>query len=198
MKTAPLQSVVSLSHLLWKSILFPGAYAIDATCGNGHDTLFLAQLALSGKGGKVVGLDIQKEAIEQTSQRLKEGLSNEALLKIELHKCCHSEIDQKCPAEADFIVYNLGYLPGTDKELTTQSQTTLISLAKSLNLLKKGGYLSITCYPGHLEGHKEAQDVLNWAKNLNSTYIVTEHHWLNRSEKAPFLLLIGQRNEILE
>ena len=39
-----------------------GDVAIDATCGNGHDTLFLSQLV--GETGKIYSYDIQLAALE--------------------------------------------------------------------------------------------------------------------------------------
>ena len=188
-----LQSAVSFSHATWKNILKPEAYTIDATCGNGHDTLFLGQLTLSEAGGKLIALDIQPEAIENTQNLLKSSLKENSLRNISLINSCHSQIDLHCPEGADLIVYNLGYLPGTNKVITTQSNTTIISLQKSLTLLKKEGYLSITCYPGHEEGRIESSKVLHWAKSLDSKYVCCQHKWINRSEKAPFIILVWKK-----
>lgn len=194
MQISPLQTAVHFSHLIWQSILKSGSYVIDATCGNGHDTLFLAKTILAKKQGKIIALDIQKTAILQTSQRLQEKLHQDLLQHVSYYQCCHSEIDQYCQSGADLIVYNLGYLPGSNKKQVTQSKTTLTSLTKSLSLMKVGGYLSITCYPGHEAGHQEAYDVLNWAKKLDPRYISTQHSWINRLSTTPFLLLIQNRD----
>ncbi len=188
-----LQSAISFSHTIWKNILAPGAYTIDATCGNGQDTLFLSQLALSETSGKLIALDIQPKAIENTKNLLKTNLKEKILQNISLINSCHSQIDLHCPKGADLIVYNLGYLPGADKTITTQSETTIISLQKSLALLKKGAHLSVTCYPGHKEGQIESSKVLYWAKNLGPEYVCCEHRWINRSEKSPFIILICKK-----
>ncbi len=188
-----LKSAVSLTHNIWPSILYPGAYVIDATCGNGHDTLFLSQNALTEHKGKIIALDIQEKAIENTSHLLKETLQKNILHKVKLLKSCHSQIDHHCPKGADLIVYNLGYLPGADKTITTQSKTTLLSLKKSLLLLNHQGILSITCYPGHPEGQVEALNILNWAKSLGSEYDCCQQTWINRSDRSPFILLIGKK-----
>lgn len=188
-----LQSTISLSHATWKNILAPGAYTIDATCGNGQDTLFLSQLTLSEATGKLIALDIQPKAIESTKNLLQTNLKENILQNISLINSCHSQIDLHCPKEADLIVYNLGYLPGADKAITTQTETTIISLQKSLTLLKKGGHLSVTCYPGHEEGKIESSKVLHWAKSLGPEYVCCQHKWINRSEKSPFIILICRK-----
>ncbi len=41
---------------------------MDATMGNGHDTLFLAKLAK-----QVYAFDIQEQALEKTQERLSSG-----------------------------------------------------------------------------------------------------------------------------
>ena len=59
----------------------------------------------------------------------------------------------------DLFMYNLGYLPGGDKSITTDSATTLKSLSSALELLAVGGLLCVVCYPGHEEGARESQAV---------------------------------------
>ena len=185
-----LQSAVQFAHSIWSSHIKPGSYIIDATCGNGQDTLFLAELALQGSKGKVFAFDVQEKALEAAEKLLTEHFQKKSMPSIRLIHACHSKIDEHCPPGADSIVFNLGYLPGGDKSITTTSQTTLTALEKSLLLLKSGGYLSITCYPGHIEGQAEASKVLNWAKSLGRDYVCCQHTWINRSEKSPFVILI--------
>lgn len=188
-----LQSPTSFAHMIWANIIAPGSLVIDATSGNGHDTLFLAQIALKEDQGSLFAFDIQKKALENTHSLIKEKLEEKILQRIHLVHCCHSQIETHCPGKIDLIAFNLGYLPGSDKSITTESETTLSSLKSSLRLLKEGGYLSIICYPGHAEGEVETATVLNWSKNLDRSYVVTKHHWINRSEKSPFLLLIKNK-----
>lgn len=167
---------LTLAKTYWQGHLKPNDVAIDATCGNGHDTLFLSELC------HVIGLDIQPEAIAKTSV-----LAPKALL----HRLSHAEIDQiPLPYAPRLIVYNLGYLPGGDKSITTQTGSTLTSVKKSLELLAPDGALSITCYPGHDEGLREEKALLEWAAELPEDFTVCYHKWLNRP-RSPTLLWIS-------
>ncbi len=170
---------LELAHDLWRSRVLPGDLAIDATLGNGHDALFLSEL-----GCKVVGMDIQEAALAKAKERIGED-------KIELHLRSHAEIGSLIlPKKPKLIVYNLGYLPGGNKEITTVTESTLSSAQDSLDLLNCTGALSITCYPGHDEGLKEEEALIKWASQLDpKQWSVCHYRWLNRL-RAPSLLWI--------
>ncbi len=157
---------LDLAHEYWKSIVTSDDLAIDATIGNGHDTLFL-----SGLAKEVIGLDIQPEALKATAQRT-EGLN------VRLHLLSHAEIRSiPLPHPPKLIVFNLGYLPGGDKSLTTRRDTTLHSAQESLTLLAPGGALSITCYP-HEEGLKEEAALVQWTESLDvKSWHISHHKW---------------------
>jgi methylase of polypeptide subunit release factors len=166
---------INLAQSYWKKHLKSTDLAIDATCGNGHDTLFLSQLC------KVIGLDIQPSAIENTK--------NLVGAAAELHLLSHEWIDT-LGVSPNLIVYNLGYLPKGDKSITTKLESTLISIRKSLEILVPGGALSITCYPGHDEGLREEEAILKWANELPfAEWSACHHRWLNRP-RSPSLLWI--------
>lgn len=169
---------LTLARNYWQAHLKPNDVAIDATCGNGHDTLFLSELC------HVIGLDIQPEAIEKTG-----ALAPKAIL----HRLSHSQIDRiPLPYPPRLIVYNLGYLPGGNKSITTKTESTLESVKKGLEILALDGALSITCYPGHEEGFREEEAVLDWAATLPpNRFSVCYHKWLNRP-RSPTLLWIEQ------
>lgn len=188
-----IQSAVKLAKFHLENLLKPGLIMLDATCGNGHDSLFLAQKGL-GSNGHLYVFDIQEKAVENTKKLLKESLDDCDNKMIEFHTQCHSIIDQYIDQELDLAIYNLGYLPSGDKSIITDSKTTLLSLEKALKLLKPNGYLFITCYPGHVGGDDETDQVVLWAKKLSSNYIVCKHNWVNRSDKSPILILIQKRN----
>ncbi len=168
---------LKLAKAYWEKHLKKGDLAIDATCGNGHDTLFLAGLC------SVIGLDIQSSAIENTATLLrKEG--KEATL----HLLSHEQIDTlPLPYPPRLIVYNLGYLPKGDKSITTHTETTLISVKKSLDILPTQGALSITCYPGHEEGEREERALEGWLSTLSLE--IHHHKWPERA-RAPSLIWI--------
>jgi hypothetical protein len=163
---------IKLAHSYWKNILTPNDIAFDMTCGNGHDTKYLLSL-----GAKVFAFDIQDKAIEETSKRAPGAI---------LEKCSFDSLPP-LPTPT-LIVYNLGYLPGGNKTITTLSEATIESVKRSLSILGNRGAISITCYPGHAEGEVEESSIKNL---LSKTYDVNVcfHQWINR-EKAPSLFWI--------
>lgn len=185
------QHAVSWAHTLWDKFISPGDQVVDATCGNGHDTSYLAQAVLTGEQGRVWAIDLQQRAIDTTAQLLKESLTEAQLQRVDLVQGSHAPLpDAIEPESIQLIVYNLGYLPGADKTLTTFKESTLHSLQQALTLVKPGGAISVTCYPGHPEGKIEQEAVLEWASTLNPhTWCVLHHTWYNRNN-APSLLLI--------
>ncbi|MCP5470008.1 MAG: methyltransferase domain-containing protein [Chlamydiales bacterium] len=164
-------SLLDKSHALWKEHLSSKDLVIDATCGNGHDTLFLASL-----GVQVIAYDIQEAAIQVTAKRV-EGYPN-----VTLKHASHENFDEQ---GAKLIVYNLGYLPGSDKKTTTRLESTLRSLESAKKTLADGGALSIICYPGHEEGARESEAVEAWAKAQKCTLTTIR-------SPSPFLLFLRQ------
>lgn len=153
------------AHQLIQQVLDDGDIAVDATIGNGHDTLFLALTV--GKTGKVYGFDIQQDALDKTYQQLK---NNHAEKQVALFHAGHETIPILLPEDSigkiKAIMFNLGYLPGGDKNKTTGISTTLAALEASLMLLATGGRITILAYTGHPGGWEETEAVKNWAKLL--------------------------------
>lgn len=175
------RSHLDLAHSYWKRLVQAGDLLIDATCGNGHDTLALASL----QPRLLYAFDIQSQALESAQKRLEKESS------IRFIHGCHSQFPPEiASASVKLIVYNLGYLPGGDKETTTQSSTTLESVSKALDLIMPGGAISITCYPGHAEGAREEAALLFFAEQLDKhMWSCCHHRWINRTQ-APSLLLL--------
>lgn len=172
-------SHLDLAHSFWKRLLQPKDTAIDATFGNGHDTRFIQSCIPEGK---IYAMDIQESAIKNG----KENFSN-IYFFTQSHATFPKDIEKET---VSLIVYNLGYLPGGDKSLTTTQESTLKSLQEALLLLKHGGLISITCYPGHPEGAEEEKALLEWSRSLDKhTWGVSYTQWNNRLN-APSLLLI--------
>lgn len=185
------QSHLDLAHSYWSQITQIGDTVIDATCGNGYDTLKLCQLVLSADKGKVYAFDIQEQAIESARQMIQNQLLPEQMVQVEFQQRCHSTFPVSIPPESiKLIVYNLGYLPGGNKTETTQTETTLQSLRQAQELLQPGGLISVTCYPGHPEGAREEEAILQNISQLSPQEWSCCHHvWLNRRQ-APSLLII--------
>lgn len=185
-------SHLDLAQDYWRKLIQPGDCVIDATSGNGHDTLFLAQLLLSDeRPGSLIAIDKQSQAVEATFQRLSSHLSPKALAHIRFLNQCHTTFpNDLAPTSVALIVYNLGYLPGGKKTLTTVGQTTLQSLEAALPLIKPGGCISLTCYPGHPEGKIEEDLVLQFSASLNPrSWNCCFHRWTNRYESPGLLLM---------
>lgn len=68
---------------MWKKIVQKGDIVIDATCGNGHDTLALVKMVADKLGkGRVYGMDIQQSAIDSTSSLLEMSTEEHEVLTI--------------------------------------------------------------------------------------------------------------------
>lgn len=186
---------LSFAHECWSQQVAPGDLVIDATCGNGHDTLFLAKIALTKDSGTLFSLDIQPEAIESAKGLLNDGLDASLMERVRFVLGSHETFPQEIvPGTIQLIVYNLGYLPGGDKAKTTMTDSTLKSIRHAQLLVKKGGMISITCYPGHEEGKKEEEAIIDMCSQLNPRQWTCCHHrWINR-KSAPSLLIITQNN----
>ena len=192
---------VEMSHIILERFLSPGDIALDATCGNGHDTVFLAELV--GEEGRVLALDIQAEAVKNTQALLKEqGLTR----RVEVLQGDHSKLKEHLSSLADSgevkksknflqaIVFNLGYLPGSDKEVITEAETTIAALKQSLEFLALGGVLIVVLYTGHDGGEEEGREVLAWAKELDyQKFNVLHHKFLNQPNDPPQVIAITRR-----
>jgi ubiquinone/menaquinone biosynthesis C-methylase UbiE len=129
------KSHIDLAHRYWQDIVTFGDIVIDATCGNGHDTLMLAKLALNNDLGNVYALDIQACAIAKTKELLTHELPMDLLPRVHFIEGSHETFpDQIQEKSVKLIVYNLGYLPGGNKSLTTRTSSTLHSLAAAQKL----------------------------------------------------------------
>ena len=132
-------SALGIVHKILKMHIKPGDYCIDATSGNGHDSVYLCELC--GKEGHVLAMDIQPEAVESTKQNLAEHGFEEMT---EVVCTSHSEIDKFAePNSADCIVFNFGWLPGGSHDVFTRAETSIPAIQKSLEILKPGGLLTL-------------------------------------------------------
>ncbi len=187
--TCSFQQGVEFSHWLVKQQVKAGAWVIDATVGKGNDTSFLAQLV--GEDGFVWGFDIQQEAIDKTRSKLLEaGLEKRVTLICDGHQ--HLKKYAEPPVEV--IMFNLGYLPGSDKEIITQPGTTRQALQAGLDLLAVGGLITLVVYPEHEGGQKEKEVLIDYTSSLeNKPYNVLHYHFLNQPANPPEVIAIKKR-----
>jgi predicted methyltransferase len=183
-------SLVKLAHQLVKDKVKPSNWVIDATAGNGNDTCFLADLV--GEQGKVFAFDIQQDAIDNTHVLLQQYGFQEW---VELILSDHANLRQHIPANyvgnISVIMFNLGYLPGSDKRIITQSASTLAALNTALELLASGGLITILAYPGHPGGGEETVEVTHWCECLNPQhYCLTKYQSHCSGTATPVLFVI--------
>lgn len=177
--------ITQLAHQLLTGVIFEGDTVIDATCGNGNDTLFLAKQV--GESGRVHAYDIQPEALSATQERLMaHGLHH----RVHLHLASHETIAQEAtPVKA--VVFNLGYRPGGDKSITTHPASTIRALQAALKRLLPGGMILIAVYPAHPGGEDEAQAVCDWVKQLSlKQFTAVQMTNILAAQNAPFLIAI--------
>lgn len=159
-------SLVKEAHGLVKHQIRPGAIAVDATVGNGHDTLFLVEQI--GTTGRLFGFDIQQSALDITRARLEQAKLSEG---VTLFQANHAVMTEKIPVQyqskIDAIMFNLGYLPGGDKSVITLADSTLTALNSAGQILSPGGIITILAYPGHDGGGIETAQVRLWCEQLN-------------------------------
>lgn len=176
-----LGNITDISHDIIDRYLKNKDIAIDATLGNGYDTDFLTE-----KFKKVYSFDIQETACDNYLLKKK---TNVTLINDSHHKFL-----EYIKEEVDCIMYNLGFLPGGNKEITTLHKTSLESITCGLNILKSGGIMTICIYRGHYEGKIEESCILYFLQDLNKReYGVMLHSYLNRDLKAPMLAVIEKK-----
>jgi SAM-dependent methyltransferase len=185
-KKESLRGAVPLSHFYLRQRVRPGDLVLDATCGNGLDTLLLAELA--GEGGRVWGFDVQPRAIAATRALLeREG----RLSRVELVQAGHERLSEFVPAGLKAAVFNLGYLPGGETALVTSPESTVSALEQAAALLKPEGIITISLYTGHAGGPEEALAVESWGASLApKNFNVWCSRQLNRPGIAPYLVLV--------
>lgn len=160
---------------------------IDATMGNGNDTLLLCKMA--GKTGKVYAFDIQKEALEKTEELLRRHqLSERARLILDSHEYMDQYVEEK---SVDVICFNFGYLPGGSHEIATAPDTSIKAIRKALKILKSGGMLSLCIYSGKDTGFEEKEKILAYLKELPAKeYTVIVNEYYNRRNHPPLPVFV--------
>ena len=176
-----LKRPIQVSHAFLEEVITKEDIVVDATMGNGHDTLFLARLAK-----KVYAFDIQEQAIEQTTKRLAEA----KLDNVELFLTGHENVDQYVES-IKAAIFNLGYLPSADKTVITQPHTTIQALEKLCQRLVTGGRIANMIYYGHAGGDVERDAVLDFVSQLpQQEFTVALYKTINQINQPPFLVMI--------
>ena len=157
-RTPDLTAVKFVQDFLAARLVHP-RLCVDATCGNGGDTAFLCRL--TAPEGRVLGFDIQPEAIASTRQNLaRKGLA------AELHCDSHANLLQYVqPGTVDAVMFNFGWLPGADHGVFSHAQSSIPALEAALEALRPGGVLSAILYSGKVIGSDEKTEILQWMRS---------------------------------
>lgn len=182
-----------LSLYLVEAYVGPGDVVVDATAGNGWDTLALAQKV--GPEGKVYAFDVQESAIRQTALLLQDQeVRARCLLIQDTHQELKKYLQEKEHGQVSAVLFNLGYLPGGDKSVTTETESTLKAVAAALEIIKRDGIVAITVYSGHPSGKREKDALLSFAEALPSReFHVMMVSYPNQLKNPPELLLITKK-----
>ena len=186
-----METILEFSHRLLKTAAGEGDTVVDATVGNGHDTILLAHLV--GDQGKVFGFDIQEQAIINTRKKLEdEGLTQRVELLHQGHETIHEVLRQETRLSA--TIFNLGYLPRGDKSIITLPSTTLQAFEGVLKRLKIGGIMVVVIYYGHPGGKEEKDAVEHYLSHLDQKdFHVLKYKFINQKNIPPYILAVERR-----
>lgn len=175
-------NTLSLVHDTLTRFIQPGFVCLDATAGNGRDTVFLC--GLTGRTGRVLALDIQEEAVRRSRQRIAdEGWSDVAEVFCDSHANMENYAE---PESVDCIVFNLGWLPGGDHTIFTHADSTIAAIEAGMKLLRKGGLMCISMYYGGASGYEERDALMEYWKTVDpDQYTVLVTQFANRAGDPP-------------
>ena len=185
-----LRSARYLAREVILQAVLPGDRVVDATMGNGHDTLMLCEAV--GPEGRVFAFDVQAQAVEETRNRLREqGMESRA----ELIHAGHEHMAEYVKGPVKAVMFNLGWLPGGDHGVTTRWETTRRAVESALDLLMPAGVLVICAYPGHAAGEREERELTAFLSALsNRKYNVLHQRFLNAGPGAPECFVVQKQN----
>ena len=188
-----LDRILPYAKILLEKAVKSGDIVVDATLGNGHDTLFLAQLV--GESGKVYGFDVQDEAIAASSKRLTdEGLLERTVLIHHGHETIAENIPNYRHGKITGAIFNLGYLPGSDKTIVTKPETTIAAIEQLLEIVAPEGIIVLVIYHGHEGGEVERDSLLDFCRKIDQKEAqVLQYQFINQQNNPPFIVAIEKR-----
>lgn len=184
-----INKITEVNKIFLEKIIEKGHVVIDATMGNGYDTVYLGNLV--GETGKVYAFDVQEEALTSTRKKVVRDNMED---RIELIHDGHENLDKYVKEEVSCVVFNLGYLPRAKHMVITKPDTTLEAIEKSLELLKPNGIISIAAYIGHEGGLDEKNYICEYLDNLDQKqYNVLHMEFTNQINNPPQLILVEKK-----
>ena len=211
-----------MAHTLWRAVMRPGDTVVDATMGNGWDTVALARILAdldaspagdASKPGRVVAFDVQEDALTSTRARVREALTPDQASRVDLVLKSHERMeehvrvpgvnaidddDDESGMETDavgVVCFNLGYLPGptADKEVRTRRTTTVSAVASGVRVLRPGGVLTVVGYTGHEGGWEEVEAVMELVSSLDPREFTATNHSVVNRDNCPQLIAVHRK-----
>src|SRR5690625_199429 len=185
-----LKRVIPFAHQLIQEVVRPGESVIDATCGNGHDTVMLSKA--TGETGKVYAFDVQSKAIEKTKERLATASLNNVQLIHDGHENVSNYLQER--EQVAGAIFNLGYLPGSDKTVITKPTQTIEAIDQIVERLKEGGRIVCVVYYGHPGGEEEKDALFDHFRQFDQKeFDCLQYGFINQENKPPFVLALEKK-----
>jgi tRNA A58 N-methylase Trm61 len=188
-----LDRILPYAKKLLEMAVTSGDVVVDATLGNGYDALFLANLV--GENGKVFGFDVQEEAIRTSTERLKQhGVADRVTIFHDGHEHLTTHLPIEHHGKVKAAIFNLGYLPGSDKSIVTKPETTITAIEQLLELMVPEGIIILVIYHGHTEGALERDALLRYCQEIDQQKAhVLQYRFINQQNNPPFIVAIEKR-----
>lgn len=184
-----INKITEVNKIFLEKVINQGDVVIDATMGNGYDTVYLGNLV--GENGKVYAFDVQEEALKSTRKKVERDNMSD---RVELILDGHQNLDKYVKEEVSCVVFNLGYLPRAKHVIITKPDTTLEAIKKSLDLLKPNGIISIAAYIGHEGGLEEKDYICEYLNSLDQNQFNVLHmQFTNQINNPPQLILVEKK-----
>jgi len=181
-----LKNSLAMSHEIVSKVVLPGDTVIDATAGNGNDTVFLASLV--GDTGRVYAFDIQDQAINNTYKKVVDRNFQD---RVKIIKDGHQNLDLYVKEKVKAVMFNLGYLPGGDHSIATSGETTAEAIKKAMKLLTVNGIISVVVYYGGDSGFDEKEYLMEFFSGIDSKqFSVAKTEFINQVNCPPIFVCI--------
>lgn len=179
-------SLTRFAHKLIKEKFDTVKYGVDATCGNGNDTLFLA--GMCDIDGMIFSFDVQNEALDNAEKLLAD---NNLYTGVMFINSGHENMEKLIKPKVDVVMFNLGFLPNSKSKICTKPESTITALNSAIKLSREGGMITLLCYPGTVEGKVETDEVKKWLDELNGNeFKISENLSDSPDDTTPVLYLL--------
>ena len=182
------RNAVEASRLFLAPVLANAACVVDATAGNGHDSLFLCKQ--TKPECRVWAFDIQAAAAAACGKLLAQhGFAD----KVRLIQADHALLREVIREPVDAAIFNLGYLPGHDHAVTTRVESLAPALDSLRDLLAPGGRIALVAYPGHSPGRLEMEFLEEYLPRWSQqVFTISRLSFINQKNYPAVLYSIGK------